>query len=46
MAGADHGLADESMQQAYTNLLVEWFRHMLAESPVTSETTVPLRIDG
>ena len=43
MAGADHGLADESMQQAYTNLLVEWFRHMLAESPVTSETTVPLR---
>ena len=42
MAGADHGLTDESMQQAYTNLLVEWFRHMLAESPVTSETTVPM----
>ncbi|HEY3180653.1 MAG TPA: alpha/beta fold hydrolase [Casimicrobiaceae bacterium] len=42
MAGADHGLADETMQHAYTNVLVEWLRHMLAEPTVTSETAVPV----
>ena len=42
MAGTDHGLTEEVMHHAYTSLLVEWFRHMLAESPVTSETTAPV----
>jgi pimeloyl-ACP methyl ester carboxylesterase len=42
MAGADHGLAEEAMQHAYTSLLVEWFRHMLTEPAVTSETAVPV----
>src|SRR5205823_7562899 len=42
MAGADHGLADESMQHAYTNLLVGWLRHMVEEPTVTSQTAVPV----
>jgi pimeloyl-ACP methyl ester carboxylesterase len=29
MEGADHGLSDESMQQAYTVLLVNWLREMV-----------------
>ncbi len=41
MAGADHGLTEEVMQHAYTNVLAEWFRHMLTEPAVTSETAVP-----
>jgi hypothetical protein len=42
MADADHGLTDEQMQHAYTNVLVEWFRHMLTECVVTSETAAPV----
>jgi len=29
--GADHGLVDESMQRAYTDLLVDWLQRMLKE---------------
>ena len=42
MAGADHGLSDEPMQHAYTNLLVGWLRHMVEEPTVTSQTAVPV----
>jgi len=34
--GADHGLVDESMQRAYTTLLLDWLRRMLTERAVAA----------
>jgi len=38
--GADHGLSEESMQRAYTRVLIDWLRRMLAE-PAATATPAP-----
>ena len=40
LEGADHGLSEESMQRAYTRLLIDWLHRMLSESSAT-RTTMP-----
>ena len=37
--GADHGLTDEAMQRAYTNLLIDWLRRMLTEAAASPAST-------
>lgn len=37
--GADHGLSDESMQQAYSTILVNWLREMVQDARADMQAT-------
>ena len=37
--GADHGLSEESMQRAYTRVLIDWLRRMFSEASATATPT-------